>query len=81
VRDVRTTANYYIFCKATSGYVNIIESEFRNLTDFEFALVGSPIVVHGSIFTDLTHANVPFMVLTTYTGPYDGFAFKNNSFE
>ena len=81
VKDTGSTTGEYVFCSASDSFVNVIDSEFRNLSNFEFALITSPMVVRGSKFIDLNQTYVPLAYLALYEGPYDGFAFKNNSFE
>jgi len=81
IRDVRTTAASYIFCRATSkSIVNIIDSEFRNNTNVGFTLAASTAVVRGCLFTDLIQNSVPFMLLGQYTDGGVGMAFKKNTF-
>ncbi len=81
VRDTGSQTGEYIFCSADSSFVNVIDSEFRNLSNFDIALIGSPIVVRGSRFTDLNQMYIPLVYLALYDGPNDGLAFKNNTFE
>ena len=59
-----------------------MNSEFRNLTNVEFLLSGSPINVTGSIFSDLNNYNVPLVLLGSFiAGDMYGIIFQKNTFE
>jgi len=57
-------------------------SEFRNLTNVEFLLSGSPMNATGSTFADLTNLNVAFVIVGSYVaGDMYGLFFQNNTFQ